>query len=382
MNFKRSLLVLTVSLLSVSAFAYTPAARSRGTASLNVLNYGAKPNDTGDDTAAIQRAIDALPSTGGTVYIPAGTYRINANDSTDPTRRGINLRSLMLLKMDAGTILKTIPNSSMSTFYVLNIHQVNDVEVAGGQIIGERSAHIDTRTSSDQKSEWGHGVMIRGSSRVTVRNIRLVDHWGDGISVGAQGSDISVDVVMDNLYVNNNRRNGVTIGRSSSVRLYDSEIAKTNGTDPEYGVDIEPDTTTDAYAGSPRVENCYIHHNNAGGIQIYHKVTNAVIVNNRLEYNQYGMWVQDAEGGIVSGNMFAHNVYQGLLFTGASGDFSVSSNRFHNNSTKAVGLNLASPTWVTYSGYGGDTYSLTRAHVKELSSYPSTYSFGTNYYAK
>jgi hypothetical protein len=43
---------------------------------VNVLDYGAVPNDGGDDTAAIQRAIDEVGAqSGGVVYLPNGNYR-------------------------------------------------------------------------------------------------------------------------------------------------------------------------------------------------------------------------------------------------------------------------------------------------------------------
>ena len=48
------------------------------TSFLNVRDFGAIAGDTGDDTAAIQAAIDALSATGGTVYLPAGAYRVNS----------------------------------------------------------------------------------------------------------------------------------------------------------------------------------------------------------------------------------------------------------------------------------------------------------------
>src|SRR2546423_1736624 len=38
--------------------------------------FGALGNGTADDTAAIQRAIDRASAAGGTVYFPAGAYRI------------------------------------------------------------------------------------------------------------------------------------------------------------------------------------------------------------------------------------------------------------------------------------------------------------------
>jgi len=45
---------------------------------INVLDYGATGNGSTDDTTAIQTAIDAVPSSGGTVVFPAGTYKISS----------------------------------------------------------------------------------------------------------------------------------------------------------------------------------------------------------------------------------------------------------------------------------------------------------------
>ena len=47
-------------------------------ATVNVLDYGAVGDDVTDDTAAIQAAIDSLAGVGGTVYVPAGVYKISA----------------------------------------------------------------------------------------------------------------------------------------------------------------------------------------------------------------------------------------------------------------------------------------------------------------
>ena len=42
----------------------------------NVKAYGAIGNGTTDDTNAIQAAIDAVPSTGGVVFLPVGVYKL------------------------------------------------------------------------------------------------------------------------------------------------------------------------------------------------------------------------------------------------------------------------------------------------------------------
>lgn len=42
---------------------------------LNVRDFGARGDGAGDDSAAIMAAVNALPAGGGTVHLPAGTYR-------------------------------------------------------------------------------------------------------------------------------------------------------------------------------------------------------------------------------------------------------------------------------------------------------------------
>ena len=69
-------LLVSILLLSAASLRAAPAAST----ALNVANF----HKDSSPTAGIQETIDALPNTGGTVFIPAGTYEII---------RSINLRS-------------------------------------------------------------------------------------------------------------------------------------------------------------------------------------------------------------------------------------------------------------------------------------------------
>ena len=105
-------LMITVASLALSAVALPAAAStwwnaspnlSIGSATVNVKNKGALGNGTHNDTAAIQAAIDSLPNSGGTVYVPAGRYMIDAT-------KALRLHSHTRLKLDSDAELMSIPN--------------------------------------------------------------------------------------------------------------------------------------------------------------------------------------------------------------------------------------------------------------------------------
>ena len=55
---------------------------------LNVVTmFGADPTGVADSTTAIQNAINALPATGGVVYLPAGTYEVSSTLTAPPPVR-------------------------------------------------------------------------------------------------------------------------------------------------------------------------------------------------------------------------------------------------------------------------------------------------------
>jgi hypothetical protein len=121
--------------LSTTWWSQTPSL-SIGSTTVNVRNKGALGNGKKDDTAAFQAAINSLPASGGTVMVPAGNYMINALTA-------INLRSHVRIQMDPLAKLIAIANSSERS-WVIKVSQVNNVEITGGAIVGERTNHVGT----------------------------------------------------------------------------------------------------------------------------------------------------------------------------------------------------------------------------------------------
>jgi polygalacturonase len=73
---------------------------------VNVKDTGAKGDGKADDTAAIQKAINGVAGTGGTVYVPNGVYMVRATG-----KKTLHLGSKMTLKLADRAILKVIPNA-------------------------------------------------------------------------------------------------------------------------------------------------------------------------------------------------------------------------------------------------------------------------------
>lgn len=350
---------------------FVPPTRARGAAVLNVRDFGAAGDGVRDDTAAIQACINALPSDGGTVIVPPGTYLIDAT-------KNVRLRSYMHFQLDHEAKLVAKPNAADRS-YVINAYKVNDVEISGGQVIGERDGHLGTT------GEWGHCVMVRGCRRVTVRDMRMAKAWGDGLSIGAADGATTVlseDVVVANIVCSGNRRQALTIGRSRYVKVYDSEFSYTGGIKPSCGIDIEPDPVGTSITYGVHIENCWIHHNESNGIQVYKEVEAVTIRGCNIEHNQgYGILAIGAVTGTIVGNTLAHNRLYGVGLRTATRQYKVEGNTFRNNKTLYFGLTDGNGTMISVNGVSTTTKPKTTWHL-EITTDCIGITVGTNRYAQ
>jgi polygalacturonase len=331
---------------AVTSNPYAPPVRARGTTVRNVRDYGARGNGTTDDTNAIQNAINSLPSTGGTVDIPAGTYLIDAV-------KGINLRSRMHLRLASGAVLRAKTNSA-DWYNVLLVKSVTDVEVSGGQIEGDLDRHIGST------GQWGHGIWVRGSARVTIRDMLLRKCWGDGICVGSVGNTLPSDVVVANVICSANRRQGMSIGQCNNVRVYDSEFSHTVGipTGCGIGIDIEPTPTVPGWATNVLIQNCNLHHNKGNGIQVYKLVRGTTIRSCTVMNNGgYGILGIGAKTAVLRDNLVDSNGLNGIAVRSGCDAFQVYGNVFYNNSLRLRGRTLAKVATYTRVGQWNERHT-------------------------
>ncbi len=337
---------------------------------INVRDHAALGDGIRDDTAAFQNAIDALPPDGGTVHVPPGEYLI------DPVR-SVNLRSRMHLELAPDATLIAKANDEESA-YVLHANRVEDAEISGGRIVGDRKRHLG------KSGEWGHGIQVRAASRITIRDMHFSDCWGDGVCIGGTWSPskwspererfVSDDIVIARIVSTGNRRQGLSIGGSRNVRVHDSEFSNTSGTAPECGIDIEPDPPDATY--NVHIENCLMKGNASNGLMIYKRCRGVTVRSCVIEQNRgYGILVIGATGGSISLNWIRLNGLNGLGLRAGTAHYRVSQNHFRNNKARLVEPDRASSRWTSISGREG-----TKPHV--AISNASDIVLATNFYGE
>ncbi|KAF1715226.1 hypothetical protein CSC74_14265 [Pseudoxanthomonas yeongjuensis] len=305
----------------VTASNYTLPVLQRGSTVLSVKNYGAVGDGAHDDTASIQRAIDALPASGGTITVPAGTYLINALTS-------IKLRSYMHLKLSADAKLVAKPNSA-ERYNIVYVNKVRDVEISGGRIVGERDGH------GGSAGEWGHGIYVRGSSNVTVRDIHISKCWGDGLVIAGatmwQAAPIpSSNVLVANIVSTGSRRQGLSVGFVRDVKVYDSEFSNSNGATPQCGIDIEPENGNTAY--KVLFENCLVRGNARYGMLLYKGSQGVTVRRCTVENNgSCGIVTANAVATYIAQNTIRNNSATGLFIQDGTRNCQVSSNTSYGN---------------------------------------------------
>jgi len=283
---------------------YVPKPTTDFIANVKDAEYGAKGDGQTDDTAAIQKAIDAVAEKGGGIVdIPNGTYLIDAmrQESSSYETSGLVLKSNVILRMADGTVLKSLPNDSQFAS-VVTIKDANNAHIYGGTIEGDRNSH------TGEYGEWGHGVRITNSTNVVVEKVTSKNNWGDGFYVGKRGgSDIETqNITFYQVNADHNRRQGISITHGKGIKVLNSVFKDTDGTDPRAGIDVEPNKNEQVsdveMRGNTFSGNRYgivaSNHMHGGSTA----VKNITFENNIVEDNHVGILYVGVEGGTIRHN--------------------------------------------------------------------------------
>ena len=220
-----------------------PAITSANT--FNIKDYGASTS-AADNTKAIQKALDAVPSTGGMVVIPAGTWMFGSTDQMTSKTEVLSIKAKTILHLCAGATLKLVeygkaPNTK--TVFIGGKNKgknVTDVVIEGE---GETSV-IDGQgarwwLARENGETFNPGAMIRfeQGKRFLLRNFKIQNTPGVNITISNSGKashatihDVTISEPASDL--GNGRSSHNTDGISiwgPYVNIYDCNIS--NGDD-------------------------------------------------------------------------------------------------------------------------------------------------------
>lgn len=99
---------------------------------------------------------------------------------------------------------------------------------------------IGWKQETSEVTEFAHGLNISGSENVMVENVSCLYFRGDGFNVSYYSGVISQNITMSNIISRYNHRQGLSITGVDLMSVTNSEFSYTSGTEPQAGVDIEP----------------------------------------------------------------------------------------------------------------------------------------------
>lgn len=170
-----------------------PAITSANT--FNIKDYGASTSAT-DNTKAIQKALDAVPSTGGMVVIPAGIWMFGSTDQMTSKTEVLSIKSKTILHLSAGATLKLVEYGKAPN---------NKIVFIGGKNKGKNVTDIviegegETSVIDGQGARWwlarengetfNPGAMIRfeQGKRFLLRNFKIQNTPGVNITISNSG---------------------------------------------------------------------------------------------------------------------------------------------------------------------------------------------------
>ncbi len=194
MRAARRLLLAALLGLSATAGSGSPPARRV----LDVVDFGARPDDDGDDTAAIQAAIDALPRTllagsarvrsGGVVYLPAGQYRLGGTSGrcSGGPLAGTACRDGRACKggtcaaiVSGGHALTLVGAGPHATELVVTADDMAGIAIDPGDDFASVERLRLAKVSAKGRGT-GDGIVIRGQ-RTVLRDLLVQGFGGSGI---------------------------------------------------------------------------------------------------------------------------------------------------------------------------------------------------------
>lgn len=188
----------------------------------NVRAYGAEGNGMNDDTVAVQAAFDAAAENGGTVYIPAGVYRITAaiyvSSSNQIAVTGDSSAVSCILNETDGESAIVIDSAGELIYgnTIEGIRVVTHGVSCGGIILAAQAQFrmTDVLIYGDYGEANGVGLELIDCSQCMLTAVQV---QGYGIGANIYGSNIYGDIYLSNCRFDGNKDTAISIEAEEGI---------------------------------------------------------------------------------------------------------------------------------------------------------------------
>jgi Pectate lyase superfamily protein len=312
-GFERRALLSGVGPVGVASSA--PAALSTATTAaymVSVTAFGATGNGITDDAPAIQAALDSVPATGGTVFVPAGDYRLGESlviGQSNITLTGVGPASILRL-MDGVQVdaidLPVAYGNNIDPSVVVSGDTISNLTIDGNH---------NPLAASGQPNYFG--ILASQTNNLTLSGLTVQNWIYDGIEIGNASEVPDNNTVIENCVVTGTGRNGIAVGYATNTTINDNIITDAPsqywGPAAGNGIDVEIEGGSDApnpYVNGLIIENNVISQVGATtscwGIALqdaYGPMSNITILDNAINGYQQAVGISSSLGdyGEVAG---------------------------------------------------------------------------------
>jgi len=222
-------------IIMVSAAALlAPAAKAQTTVRASDFGF-----DAHDSTAILQRALDS----------DASVVVIDNRGADWVTRPLFINRDNLKIVFEPGVTVAAKPGGfPRGSDSLITARRRSNLVFSGyGAVLRMQNAEYPG-------GEWRMVLNLLGCSHVLIEGLILRDSGGDGIYLGSGGNSqpYCLDIHVRDVTCTNNRRQGISVISAQDLLIEDSALSNTNGTEPQTGIDFEPNHPSD------RLVNCVV----------------------------------------------------------------------------------------------------------------------------
>jgi len=254
-------------------------------ANSKVKEYADYICDGVDDQVQIQAAIDALPSTGGSILLSNGQFNISSTIliKSYVTFAGVGPSTILYLSNNSNVDVLS-SNPALALDYI----NIRDLRINGNK----------------DNNSAGSGIYLYNPARLFIDNVAIINPKADGIRLERESNSLNRygESLIHNSYLANGDGNGISVNLDNDFTIYGLDIISTR-------VEVFAGYGIKTYgSGKVLIDDCWIS-SNANGVYI-NGSSRPSMSSSKIEYNSvFGAQFQSVYYARIIGSLFRDNSY-------------------------------------------------------------------------